>query len=194
MNDDVTSWITGIKSCRGFNDGENRNAGFLWLNTIPRPKFKLAFVTTIALFQNVHQLDSIQHITCCIDSQHRLLGAFGVHHKFLLHLASPSNRGNDFLICSSPISPKNECVDRISGSTNVCGNIRIELLNQKTSIFSADFPFILPNRLRSSILNSRRLYVHVQHSESSIQLQNQHFLKYFKKLFKCMQQLAKEAD
>ena len=29
------------------------------------------------------------------------------------------------------------------------------------SIFSADFPFILPNRLRSSILNSRRLYVHV---------------------------------
>jgi hypothetical protein len=49
MNDYVTSWITGIKSCRGFNDGENRNAGFLWLNTIPRPKFKLAFVPTIAV-------------------------------------------------------------------------------------------------------------------------------------------------
>jgi len=33
--------------------------------------------------------------------------------------------------------------------------------HQILSIFSADFPFILPNRLRSSILNSRRLYVHV---------------------------------
>ena len=60
------------------------------------------------------------------------------------------------------------------------------------SIFSADFPLILSNRVRSSILNSRRLYVHVALGVVNT-IAKSTFLEIFQETFQ-MQQLAIDAD